>query len=209
MMDIGEFDRTPCYCEENVYKLCLRLSSSGIALAHNLFVVFISNPSKQTPLWHQKASHRADGLVVWDYHVICIQTKGDNEAPLVWDLDSTLPFPSTLSSYVSDTFRPSFQLFPDYHRFCRVIHAPIFLRFFASDRRHMKDPNGRWTAPPPPYDPIVSQDGAVHNLNEYMEIHSADAVPEITATVMNAVSTERLGVVLHDNQLQEFFSHAL
>lgn len=27
----------------------------------------------QVPLWHQKASHRADGVILWDYHVICIQ----------------------------------------------------------------------------------------------------------------------------------------
>ncbi|KAK9664349.1 hypothetical protein RND81_14G035400 [Saponaria officinalis] len=209
-MEIGEFDHTPFYCEENVYNLCKKLSSAGIAdaQASDLFVVFISNDNKQIPLWHQKASHRADGVILWDYHVICVQKQSNTEAPLVWDLDSTLAFPSSLSSYVADTFRPSFQLFSEYNRFCRVVHAPIFLRCFASDRRHMKDPNGDWIAQPPSYDPIVSQDGAVHNLNEYMEIHSADAVPEIEAKVMNAVSTERLGVVLHENQLQQFFSLA-
>ncbi|KAF5941188.1 hypothetical protein HYC85_022355 [Camellia sinensis] len=47
----------------------------------------------QVPLWHQKASQRADGVILWDYHAICIlvtvvlRKKGDS-SPLVWDLDS-------------------------------------------------------------------------------------------------------------------------
>ncbi|KAH9610443.1 hypothetical protein KSS87_020486 [Heliosperma pusillum] len=72
----------------------------------------------------------------------------------------------------------------------------------------MKDPNGEWTAQPPSYDPIVAQDGTIHNLNEYMEIHSGDAVPNVEAKVLNAVSAERLGVVVNENQLQHFFAHA-
>lgn len=42
-------------------------------------------------------------------------------------------------------------------RVFRVVHAPLFLRFFASDRRHMKDPAGDWIAQPPPYEPIVAE----------------------------------------------------
>lgn len=30
----------------------------------------------QIPLWHQKASQRAEGLTLWDYHVICVQVSG-------------------------------------------------------------------------------------------------------------------------------------
>lgn len=37
------------------------------------------------------------------------------------------------------------------------MHAPIFLRSFASDRRHMKDSLGNWTAKPPAYGPIVAE----------------------------------------------------
>lgn len=82
----------------------------------------------------------------------------------------------------------------------------MFLRCFASDRRHMKDTGGNWNAPPPSYDPIVAEDGAVHNLNEYMEIHSAGAVPTVEANLVNAVRNERLGVVVSEKQLEEFFS---
>lgn len=42
-------------------------------------------------------------------------------------------------------------------RFFRIVHAPIFLRSFASDRRHMKDSSGNWTAEPPTYDPIIAE----------------------------------------------------
>ncbi|KAL2923590.1 Protein N-terminal glutamine amidohydrolase [Bienertia sinuspersici] len=194
--------------EENVYRLCKKLCSAEIADTENsdFFVVFISNDRKQIPLWHQKASHRADGIILWDYHVICVQKKENEKSSQVWDLDSTLPFPSPLASYVAETFRPSFQLFSEYRRFYRIVHAPVFLRYFASDRRHMKDSDGNWNAQPPTYDPIVAEDGAVHNLNEYIEIHSADVVPAVEADLVNTVKRERLGLVISENQLEEFFA---
>jgi len=37
------------------------------------------------------------------------------------------------------------------------VHAPIFLRSFASDRRHMKDSGGKWVEEPPPHEPIVAE----------------------------------------------------
>lgn len=42
-------------------------------------------------------------------------------------------------------------------RLFRVVHAPIFLRSFASDRRHMKDSDGNWIEEPPPHEPIVAE----------------------------------------------------
>ncbi|XP_014512759.2 protein N-terminal glutamine amidohydrolase [Vigna radiata var. radiata] len=206
-MDVLHFQHTPFYCEENVYLLCKKLCSDGIAKAEgsDLFVVFISNEKKQIPLWNQKASKRADGVILWDYHVICIQIKQGNVPPLVWDLDSTLPFPSPLPLYVSETIRPSFQLFSDYNRLFRVVHAPLFLRSFASDRRHMKDSGGKWIEEPPPHEPIVAEDGTVHNLNEYINISVADAITDVTiSSVKDVIFTQKNGVVIKDNQLEEF-----
>ncbi|KAK9290978.1 hypothetical protein L1049_009160 [Liquidambar formosana] len=208
-LDISQFDHTPFYCEENVYLLCKKLCTSGIANAEgsDLFVVFISNEKKQVPLWHQKAGKRADGLVLWDYHAICIQRKKEGNSPhLVWDLDSSLPFPYPLAPYVSESIRPSFQLFPEFQRFFRVVHAPIFLQFFASDRRHMKDSVGNWISQPPAYEPIVAEDGTVHNLNEYMEVHAADMVTDVGVDSVNAVFTQKLGVLVSESQLEEFLS---
>lgn len=55
---------TACYCEENVYLLITQLREAGARLG-DLFVVFVSNPSKQVPLWRQRAGG-PHGLVVWD-----------------------------------------------------------------------------------------------------------------------------------------------
>ncbi|QCE05271.1 Protein N-terminal glutamine amidohydrolase [Vigna unguiculata] len=207
-MDVLHFQHTPFYCEENVYLLCKKLCSDGVAKAEgsDLFVVFISNEKKQIPLWNQKASKRADGVILWDYHVICIQIKQGNVPPLVWDLDSTLPFPSPLPLYVSETIRPSFQLFSDYNRQGTFfVHAPLFLRSFASDRRHMKDSGGKWIEEPPPHEPIIAEDGTVHNLNEYINISVADAITDVSiSSVKDVIFTQKNGVVIKDNQLEEF-----
>lgn len=43
------------------------------------------------------------------------------------------------------------------YRLFRVVHGPVFLRSFASDRSHMKDPMGSWIELPPKYEPIVAE----------------------------------------------------
>lgn len=97
----------------------------------------------------------------------------DPERCLVYDLDSELPFPTYVHKYVTETFRTDHILKPDYFRleknFCktflelfylfqcryfRVIPANEFLKDFASDRRHMKRPDGSWIKPPPNYPAI-------------------------------------------------------
>ncbi|CAL1385090.1 unnamed protein product [Linum trigynum] len=211
---ISEFIHTPFYCEENIYFLCKKLCENGKANADgsDLFVVFISNEKKAIPLWNQKASTRADGVVLWDYHVILIQRKRDGDddetsSTLVWDMDSSLPFPSPLDSYLSETTRPSFELFSDFLRFYRVVHAPVFLRGFASDRSHMKDSAGNWNAQPPAYEPITAEDGTVNNLKEYMDIHAPTetvAIDELTKMVFR--QDQKHGVVLKESQVKEFFS---
>ncbi|EEF32754.1 protein N-terminal glutamine amidohydrolase [Ricinus communis] len=205
-VDVSQFDHTPFYCEENVYFVCKKLCQNGMADAEgsDLFVAFISNEKKQVPLWHQKASKRADGVILWDYHVICIQRKRDGH--LVWDLDSSLPFPSPLALYVSESIRPDFKLFSDYQRFFRVVHAPLFLRYFASDRRHMRDSSGNWIAQPPAYEPIVAKDGTLHNLNEYNEIKASNGSANAGLDSIKLLFTEKHGVVISDSQLEEFFS---
>ncbi|KAG8646680.1 protein N-terminal glutamine amidohydrolase isoform X2 [Manihot esculenta] len=182
-VNVSQFDHTPFYCEENVYFLCKKLCQIGTADAEgsDLFVAFISNEKKQR--------------------------KGDGDSPcLVWDLDSSLPFPSPLAVYVSETIRPSFQLFSDYQRFFRIVHAPLFLRYFASDRRHMKDSTGNWIAQPPAYEPIVAEDGTVHNLNEYMEIYASNELTDMGADSVNLVFNQKHGVVISESRVEELFS---
>ncbi|CAN0910033.1 Protein N-terminal glutamine amidohydrolase [Linum grandiflorum] len=208
---VSEFVYTPYYCEENVYFLCKKLCENGKANedGSDLYVVFISNEKKQVPLWNQKASTRADGIVLWDYHVICIQKKRDDDSSsaLIWDLDSSLPFPSPLATYLSETMRPSFELFSDFQRLYRVVHAPVFLREFASDRRHMKDSTGNWINAPPSYEPIVAEDGSIHNLNEYMDIKApTEATTTDELIDMAASQGRKRGVIIKEAQLEDFFS---
>ncbi|KAL2327075.1 hypothetical protein Fmac_020502 [Flemingia macrophylla] len=83
----------------------------------------------------------------------------------------------------------------------------MFLRYFASDRRHMKDSGGNWIEGPPPYEPLVAEDGTVHNLNEYISISVADAITDVTtSSVKHAISTQKHGVVIKENQLEELSS---
>ncbi|KAK0595922.1 hypothetical protein LWI29_011091 [Acer saccharum] len=88
----------------------------------------------------------------------------------------------------------------------RIVHAPIFLCSFASDRRHMKDPTGNWIAEPPSYEPIVAEDKTVHNLNEYIEISGENISTNVGVELINDVFNKKLGVVMNENQLEEFFS---
>ena len=59
------------------------------------------------------------------------QIKRDDKSPQVWDLDSTLAFPSPLASYIAETFHPSFQLFSEYQRCVNFLsRVPV------NDREH-------------------------------------------------------------------------
>lgn len=46
----------------------------------------------------------------------------------------------------------------------------------------------------------------MNNLNEYMEIQSADATSYTRSDLVNAGLTKKLGLVLGESQLEEFFS---
>lgn len=72
----------PCYCEENVYHLIQKLSAQGRWVQ----AVFISNAARMCPFWRQKASSGMAGLVLWDYHVLCLEQPSEGSA-VIWDLD--------------------------------------------------------------------------------------------------------------------------
>ncbi|KAK0597831.1 hypothetical protein LWI29_029017 [Acer saccharum] len=135
----SQFDHTPFYCEENVYFLCKKLCANGVADADgtDLYVVFISNEKKQAyptmPQWHQKASKRADGVILWDYHAVCIQL--------------------LMCLKPSDHLFSSFLNFRGFSESCMLQYSSVFSPLIG---RHMKDPAGNWIAEPPSYEPIVA-----------------------------------------------------
>ncbi|XP_051246935.1 protein N-terminal glutamine amidohydrolase [Dicentrarchus labrax] len=158
---------TSCYCEENVWKLCEFVRTEQTASLDELFVVFISNENRMVPLWKQKSGRR-DQPVIWDYHVVLLQV-GLQSDSLVYDLDSELPFPCSLQLYADQALRSDRNIRPAYHRKLRVVPADSFLLNFASDRSHMRNPDGTWKTPPPLYPPIHTAECQM-NLNDFISM---------------------------------------
>ncbi|KAF3777148.1 N-terminal glutamine amidohydrolase protein [Nymphaea thermarum] len=155
----GDFAHTPCYCEENVYLLCKQLCTSGFSDIGglDLFVVFISNDRKQACicfiytlpeenvylLCKQLCTSGFSDIGGLDLFVVFISN--DRKQACICFIYTLLNYLNTLHNWFIFVFR----LF-------RVVHAPLFLHHFASDRRHMKDADGNWISPPPTSNPIVS-----------------------------------------------------
>lgn len=161
---------TPCYCEENVWKLFERLARDE----DEWYAVVISNPSRTAVVLEQRAgSAENGGLVIWDYHVIAFRAIG-GKADLVLDLDTRLSFPTPASTYFSRTFLPLDLLRQQFGEvFLKVVEAKQYVREFSSDRSHMRLPDGRWQSPPPDYPCILAPDG-VGRFEEQMSITSED-----------------------------------
>ncbi|OAE30394.1 hypothetical protein AXG93_3612s1170 [Marchantia polymorpha subsp. ruderalis] len=178
--NVGEFLYTACYCEENIYMLCKALGEQGVAAADlsDLFVVFISND---------------------------LQRKAGAQEALVWDLDTTLSLPVPLSSYVKEAFKPEIELDELYLRLFRVVRASTFLRTFASDRRHMRTPEGGWLAPPPNYECIVAEDGEAYNLEEYNRMAQGN-VQHASDEDLDKSMSDKYGVVLSEDGFVKAFA---
>jgi len=167
MIEAEDCVYTSCYCEENVFKM-IENYPGNIA---NIFAVFISNPQKQCAIWRQKSSADPDFPVIWDYHVIAIE-KNDTGC-VVYDLDSTLPFPSNLEAYANQAFRPKTSihnmdlLLERFGQRFRPVKGSAFLESFSSDRSHMLN-NGEWMAKPPSYPPLF-KDSLGHNLFQFLD----------------------------------------
>lgn len=160
---------TAHFCEENVYMLVKKIQEKSPDNLPYCYVVFISNENTYVPLWKQSSSKQENGLVLWDYHVIMVFFNGTKS--WVYDLDTQLTFPSPFSEYSKETFKSDDFLNPLCHRFFRVTPADSYLKYFSSDRRHMKNEDSSWKMPPPSYPPIRSCED-VHNLPQYISMEA-------------------------------------
>lgn len=112
--------RIPCYCEENVWRLAYRKLQQTDSKAKEYFVVFITNPLKCVPMFHQLAVSDPTKPVYWDYHVILICHQGGvGSSPTVFDMDSHLPFPCPLERYMNDVFSAEIQWPEEYKPYFR------------------------------------------------------------------------------------------
>ena len=164
---------TNCYCEENVWMLCNHIKEKSPQSLGDVFVLFISNEEKSVPLWKQKSQKNPSYPVVWDYHVILLHSIKINDQFIqnIYDLDSILPFPCALSSYVEEAFGRDETLKRQFHRFIRVVPAPLYLDTFASDRSHMKKEDNSWQSPPPSY-PCIFTSSCTMNLDSFISMET-------------------------------------
>lgn len=138
----------PYYCEENVYWLA-REDLDARPPGGDARVVLISNPRRTVAVGAQRAGRGPARVVVWDYHAIYLR---DGQ---VYDLDSVLPCPAPLGEYCAATFpEPLRESGGAYVPVFSVIPARDYLDAFSSDRSHMRDENGAYLQPPPPWPPI-------------------------------------------------------
>jgi len=143
------------YCEENVWQLCRQ----GHDIPGARTAVFISNALGSCPMWHQRAGRGRP--VVWDYHVVLL-----SHSPFqIWDLDTTLGMPVPALHYLRHSFRE--EVPAPYLPSFRLVDADVFVASFASDREHMRAPDGRYRKPPPPWPPIGS---APSNLMRFVDM---------------------------------------
>ncbi|ELU08969.1 hypothetical protein CAPTEDRAFT_110208, partial [Capitella teleta] len=88
---------------------------------------------------------------------------------LVYDLDTTLPFPCEFHEYITHAIKPHFSWKEKYHRLFRVIPAKTFLDRFSSDRSHMLKADMQWLSPPPTY-PCIATSESSNNLPGFIDM---------------------------------------
>lgn len=153
-------DYQPRYCEENVWRLLAHPALDG----HRAWAVIVSSEAGHFFALRQSAGRSADGLVCWDYHVFAVVEERDGRR-WVLDFDSQLPFPCLLTDYLVETFGPlGAQPAPPLFR---LMSATEYLANLASDRSHMRNPDGTYLAPPPPW-PAPSGNG--NTLRSWLDV---------------------------------------
>jgi protein N-terminal glutamine amidohydrolase len=150
----------PFYCEENIWHLARGRGCGD--------VVFITNRMRRVLFRSQVRIPQGATEMLWDYHVVWLAPAATDAAPdavpqtrSVWDFDTVLPWPVSAARYVAESFPhqegPLAPLF-------RVVPVDAFVAQFASDRRHMRDVDGAFLEPQPPW-PCIG-DGS--NLEDYL-----------------------------------------
>ena len=152
------FRYQPYYCEENVFHLCQDARFAGRDPA----AVFVSGLGGACVMWHQQLASCHTSSISWDYHVFLLA----REPWEVWDFDTVLGLPVPAAKYLRESFRPEIPLADEYVPHFRVVRAPALAAVFASDRSHMRDPDGHFYKAPPSWSPIGPA-GAPSNLARF------------------------------------------
>jgi len=155
------------YCEENIWQLCQHPD----LLRTETEVIFISSHAAAFPIGHQRLAPPND-LVYWDYHVICASRRQAEGPWLIYDLDSRLcpdQAPCTAQQYLTRSFHGSDDLPDEYRPSFRVISGHTYTQTLVSDRAHMRNEQGDFHQPPPPWPPIGIEAGEEsNNLKQFL-----------------------------------------
>lgn len=149
----------PFYCEENAFHLC----QHGAFGDRERYALFVSGALGGCVMWHQRAARGPTAALFWDYHVVVLAA----DPWEIWDLDSTLGCPVPAAEYLRRSFRRG--LPPELAPIFRLVPAAELLATFASDRSHMRDQNGNYERPPPPW-PTVSAPERGSNLSRFIDM---------------------------------------
>jgi hypothetical protein len=147
------------YCEENIWHLCQQNHFQ------NSCVVFIFSNGDEFPMLNQRASGDPALPIFWDYHVVMLVMKKNNQ---IFDFDTTLAFNTDIDSYFNKSFVNESLLSDKETPLFRLVPSVEFVRSFSSDRSHMKTPTG-WLSPPPSW-PIIGKKET--NLAGFIQAHN-------------------------------------
>ncbi|KOR31820.1 hypothetical protein TI05_11200 [Achromatium sp. WMS3] len=176
-----DFYYWPYYCEENIWLLCQEPCIAKLSPQ----VVFISNPEQRCIFTNQRLNPQK--YVIWDYHVILLIYN------YVWDFDSVLPFPCPLADYLEHSFPADIP--PGFAPRFRIIKAHEYITCFASDRRHMKDANGNYKRPPPPWN--IRNHKQVFNLDKFINMQ-----PGFLGSVLSLHQLQQSGTDIRTNDIK-------
>lgn len=177
MLKADEAAYCSCFCEENAFKLAEQMIARDSS--SRPVVVFVSSLCKATPLWHQRAAEEGD-CVCWDYHVF-VALDGH-----VYDLDSTLPFPTRVEDYIEKAFRPRQDFAQKHKQLFRVLPGREFLSSFSSDRSHMSE-----SGKPFPAWPCIRGAHAqtAHDLPRFLDTQGMLNLADLQMAICSAAET--------------------
>jgi hypothetical protein len=158
------FEYAAYYCEENL----LRLAGDPRVRPGRRYAVLLTNEARRCAVWAQKIARHPGEPVLWDYHAIMMVAGPDGT--FVYDLDSTLPLPSRFEDYARRALGPSEAIPAEYRPRFRLIDAELYRRAFSSDRSHMRNPDGSFKEPPPPWPPFLSSDPEAFTLEQALDL---------------------------------------
>ena len=143
----------PFYCEENAWHAITALASES---AHTA-VLCILGRSGQVAVWCHRLAARASYPLVWDYHVVALARESGSSEWAVFDPESTLPRGLPARTYLAETFPTEIALLPESQPCFRWFDGRDYQRRLNATRRHMRNADGTWQAPPPPW-PLIRSD---------------------------------------------------